>query len=259
MTKRRKTIGGNWKMNLNRKDSIALAEKLVGETDMQSLDLCIYPALPYLDTVAGVLAEAGSSIKLGAQNFHGKSNGSFTGEISLEMLRDIDCQTVLVGHSERRHKLGESDVLVNQKLRAALDTGFDTTLCIGETLKQREADQTNAVNTAQLCYGLAGVTSDQLRQVTLAYEPVWAIGTGESATPEDAASAHAAIRRYMEFAYGKAAAAAIRIQYGGSVKPDNAAEFFAQTDIDGALVGGASLEAEDFLRIIQLAKSAEEH
>ncbi|WP_404361788.1 triose-phosphate isomerase [Marinobacter sp.] len=257
MTKRRKTIGGNWKMNLDRKGSIALAEKLASEADTESLDLCIYPALPWLDGVAGVLGGAASPIRLGAQNFYGKSNGSFTGEISLEMLRDIDCQMVLVGHSERRHKLGEPDVLVNQKLLTALDGGFDVTLCIGETLKQREADQTDAVNTAQLCYGLAGVSSQQLAQVTIAYEPVWAIGTGESATPEDAASAHAAIRRYMEFAYGAEAAAAIRIQYGGSVKPDNAADFFAQEDIDGALVGGASLEAEDFLQIIRLAASAD--
>lgn len=259
MTKRRKTIGGNWKMNLNRKDSIALAEKLAGEADTQSLDLCIYPALPYLDAVAGVLVGAASAIRLGAQNFHGKSNGSFTGEISLEMLRDIDCQMVLVGHSERRHALGESDVVVNQKLLVALDAGFDVTLCLGETLEQREADKTDAINTAQLSYGLAGVTADQLQHVTIAYEPVWAIGTGESATPEDAASAHAAIRRYMEFTYGGQAAAAIRIQYGGSVKPDNAADFFAQANIDGALVGGASLEAEDFLQIIRLATSADGH
>ncbi|MFO8142655.1 MAG: triose-phosphate isomerase [Marinobacter sp.] len=255
MKNRRKTIGGNWKMNLNRKDSIALAEKLAADADTQSLDLCIYPAQPYLDTVAAVLSGDGSSIRLGAQNFHEKSNGSFTGETSLEMLRDLGCQTVLVGHSERRHKLGESDILINKKLLTALDAGFEVTLCIGETLEQRESDKTDAVNTAQLSYGLAGLNADQLQRVTIAYEPVWAIGTGESATAEDAASAHAAIRRYVEFAYGEEAAMAIRIQYGGSVKPDNAADFFAQADIDGALVGGASLEAEDFLQIIRLAAS----
>ncbi len=255
MTERRKIIGGNWKMNLDRRDSMTLARRLVNDADTQSLDLCIYPAQPYLEVIGRLLAETDNSIKLGAQNFYQKSNGSFTGETSLAMLRDIGCQMVLVGHSERRHKLGESDALVNQKLLAALEAGFHVTLCVGETSKQRDAGQTDSVNAAQLGYGLAGVETHQLRQVTIAYEPVWAIGTGHSATPKDAASAHAAIRRYVEFAYSREAAQAIRIQYGGSVKPDNATDFFSEPDIDGALVGGASLKAEDFLQIIRLASS----
>jgi len=160
---------------------------------------------------------------------------------------------VLAGHSERRHVLGETDVLINRKVRAALEAGLEVILCVGEKLEQRELGQTDAINAAQTCVGLAGVKPDQISRVTLAYEPVWAIGTGKTATPADAQNAHKSIRGVVGWLFGDQAAAGMRIQYGGSVKPGNAAELFAQPDVDGGLIGGASLKAEDFLAIVQAA------
>lgn len=256
MADRKPTIGGNWKMNLHTADAkglaVGLAEAL-SETAEGSVEVTVFPPLPYAPMVAGTFRDAGSKIKVGAQNFYPQPNGAFTGEVSLSMLKDIGVTTVLVGHSERRHVLGETDVLINEKVLAALGAGFDVVLAIGEKLEQREAGQTDAINAGQLGYGLAGVAAEQMDRVTIAYEPVWAIGTGKTATPEDAQKAHAAIRMFLTYAYGQAIANATRIQYGGSMKPGNAAELLAQPDIDGGLIGGASLNVEDFTAIVNAA------
>ncbi|MEE9211423.1 MAG: triose-phosphate isomerase, partial [Phycisphaeraceae bacterium] len=174
-------------------------------------------------------------------------------EVSLSMLRDVGVSVVLVGHSERRHVIGETDVLINRKVLAALDGGFEVILCVGEKIEQRQAGQTDAVNTAQLSYGLAGVTAEQMAKVTIAYEPVWAIGTGKTATAADAQAAHTAIRRCLANWYTPPVANATRIQYGGSVKPATAREMFDRPDIDGGLIGGASLQADDFSAIVEAA------
>jgi len=254
MASRRPFVGGNWKMNLNLAEATALAKALVKGLDTtKPVDVAIFPPFPYLAQVGGVLKAAGSPIKLGAQDVYFEPNGAFTGEVSLAMLADVGVQVVLVGHSERRHVIGESDVLVNQKVRAALDAGLEVILCIGEKIEQRELGQTDAINAAQIQYGLAGVPAKQMAKVTIAYEPVWAIGTGKTATPADAQAAHAAIRKTLAAMYGRSIADATRIQYGGSMKPANAAELCSQADVDGGLIGGASLKADDFLAIVHAA------
>lgn len=253
MATRRPIVGGNWKMNLHHDEAAALTEALVKSIDTDSVDVFICPAFPYLHKVYGVLKDNDSQIKLAAQDFYHQPNGAFTGEVSLSMLQDVGVTTVLVGHSERRHVIGEDDILINNKVLAALEAGMEVILCIGEKLEQREAGQTNAINAAQLAYGLAGVSAEKLEKVTIAYEPVWAIGTGKTATPGDAQAAHAFIRGVMIGMYNTDVAEAIRIQYGGSCKPGNAADLFAQSDIDGGLIGGASLKADDFTTIVKAA------
>jgi len=255
MASRRPFVGGNWKMNLNLAEASALAEALAAGLDKSKpVDVAIFPPFPYLAQVGSILKGANSPIKLGAQDLYFEPNGAFTGEVSLAMLADVGVQVVLVGHSERRHVIGETDVLVNQKVRAALDAGLEVILCIGEKIEQRQLGQTDAINWAQLAYGLAGVTADQMSRVTIAYEPVWAIGTGKTATPQDAQTAHAAIRSFVKFGlFTQDVADALRIQYGGSMKPANAAELCGQADIDGGLIGGASLKADDFLAIVNAA------
>lgn len=258
MSKRTRIIGGNWKMNLNRGEAHALARGVGSALAGKSgVEVVLFPAFIHLAEVAAVLRSIPTNqVKLGAQDFYHQPNGAFTGEVSLSQLTDIGVKVVLIGHSERRHVLGESDVLINKKVRAALAAGMEVILCVGETLEQREAGQTDAVNMAQTLFGLAGVTAEQMARVTIAYEPVWAIGTGKTATAADAQAAHARIRSCLEFgvfnggATGHAVAAATRIQYGGSVKGSNAKELFGQPDIDGGLIGGASLKAEDFLAIV---------
>jgi triosephosphate isomerase len=247
---RKPFVGGNWKMNLHRGDAKSLVQGLTKSLNQNHADVAIFPAFPYLAEVAQQLCEAGSHIKLGAQDFYFQPNGAFTGEVSLSMLKDVGVRVVLVGHSERRHVIGESDELINRKVRAALDAGLEVILCVGEKLEQREQGQTDAVNAGQTLLGLAGVKAEQMGRVTIAYEPVWAIGTGKNATPADAQAAHAAIRKVLAGAYGESVAQTVRIQYGGSVKPSNAKELFGQPDIDGGLIGGASLKAEDFLGIV---------
>ncbi len=254
MSDRKPTIGGNWKMNLHTSDAKALAVGLAEAVRGDAVQVTVFPAFPYLAMVAGVFSDAASSIKVGAQDFYPAGNGAFTGEVSLSMLKDVGVGSVLVGHSERRHVIGETDVLINEKVLAGLEAGMDVVLAIGEKLEQREAGQTDAVNAGQLGYGLAGVTAQQMAKITIAYEPVWAIGTGKTATPEDAQKAHAAIRAYLAYAYGQAVADTVRIQYGGSMKPANAVELLAQPDIDGGLIGGAALNVADFNGIIQAAK-----
>ncbi|MEM6459240.1 MAG: triose-phosphate isomerase [Planctomycetota bacterium] len=253
MAQRTPTVGGNWKMNLHHPEAKALAAALAEKVTADAVDVAVFPAFPYLPAVAGVLCDAGSAIKVGAQDCYPKSNGAYTGEVSLSMLQDVGVKVVLVGHSERRHVIGEPDTLVNEKLLAALEAGFEVVLAIGETLEQREAGQTDAINAGQLGYGLAGVTAAQMAHVTVAYEPVWAIGTGKTATPDDAQAAHAAVRAAVAFLYDQDVADATRIQYGGSMKPGNAADLLAQPDIDGGLIGGASLKADDFAAIVAAA------
>jgi len=192
---------------------------------------------------------AGSAIGLGAQNLCAEAKGAFTGEISADMLRDCGCRYAIVGHSERRHTYLEDDALINKKVLLALKHGIDPILCVGETLEERESGRLEAVIGTQTREGLKGVDAAALKNVTIAYEPVWAIGTGKTATPEDADAVHAYIRKVLAELYGEAAAKAMTIQYGGSVKPDNVIALMAKPNIDGALVGGAALKAETFVPI----------
>jgi triosephosphate isomerase len=254
MTQRRPFVGGNWKMNLHRGPAVALADALATRLKSATAEVAICPAFPYLLAVGDVLKQHKSAIKLGAQDLYFEADGAFTGEVSLAMLKDVGVQVVIIGHSERRHVIGECDVLINRKVRASLAAGLDVILCVGEKLEQREQGQTDAINWGQLGYGLAGVKADQMARVTIAYEPVWAIGTGKTATPADAQSAHAAIRAFLGQMFGKSVADGVRIQYGGSVKPQNARELFGQADIDGGLIGGAALKADDFVGIVEAAK-----
>ncbi|GAB4191955.1 MAG: triose-phosphate isomerase [Phycisphaeraceae bacterium] len=257
MAARKPYVGGNWKMNLNGQQAVELARQVAdGFSFGDRVQATVFPAFPYLEKVGKVLADKNSPIQLGAQDFYHQPNGAYTGEVSLEMLKDVGVSVVLVGHSERRHVIGESDALVNDKVLAALEAGFEVILCIGEKIEQREANKTDAINAGQTCLGLAGVSAEQMARVTIAYEPVWAIGTGKTATAQDAQNAHAAIRRVIQsglFNGNADIADALRIQYGGSCKPSNAAELFSQPDIDGGLIGGASLKADDFLAILQAA------
>ncbi|MEM1355323.1 MAG: triose-phosphate isomerase [Planctomycetota bacterium] len=256
MSTRRPTIGGNWKMNLHLQDASDLASALADRVSDDRVQVTVFPAFPYLLPVASVLHEKGAPIAVGAQDAYHQANGGYTGEVSLSMLQDCGATTVLVGHSERRHVIGETDPLINDKVLAALEAGMDVVLAIGEKIEQREAGKTDYINTGQLGYGLAGVTNEQMARVTIAYEPVWAIGTGKTATPEDAQKAHLVIRQAIGFMFDQDIADAVRIQYGGSMKPGNAAELLAQEDIDGGLIGGASLKPDDFSAIIEAASPA---
>jgi triosephosphate isomerase len=253
MAKRKPVVGGNWKMNLHGSDADALVDALIKGAPGVSAEVVICPAFPYLDRVGKKLRDAKSAIKLGAQDLYPAANGAFTGEVSVSMLKDLGVQVVLTGHSERRHVISETDALINAKTRAALDGGLEVILCIGEKLEQREAGQTDFINIGQLYLGLAGVKPEQMSRVIIAYEPVWAIGTGKTATAADAQSAHIAIRKALANMYGQQIADSVRIQYGGSVKGSNAGELFGQADIDGGLIGGASLKADEFLTIVKAA------
>ncbi len=221
----------------------------LGAEDRVNVAVC--PPFPYLSQVGEALR--GSPVALGAQNLYPEKEGAFTGEVSPTMLLDVGCRYVILGHSERRHKLGESDAFINQKVRAALAAGLQVIFCVGETLQEREANRTEAVLESQLAHGLAALKGDQLDALVIAYEPVWAIGTGRNATPEQAQEAHAYIRRRIARSFGEERAAALPIQYGGSVKAENAGALMACPDVDGALVGGASLQADQFLAIVGAA------
>jgi triosephosphate isomerase len=243
-------IAGNWKMNLDRAGAVALARALRAEVGTPGpVDVAVFPPFVYLPAVVEALA--GSAIAVGAQDVCDRKVGAFTGEVSADMLRDVGATIALVGHSERRHVYGEGDQLVRAKLEAALAGGLTVILCVGETLAEREAGRTEEVNARQLRAGLQGLSRDDLARVTLAYEPVWAIGTGRTATPQQAAEVHAYLRGVLSGLFDQRAAAAMRIQYGGSVKPDNTAALLASPDVNGALVGGASLEAASFLGIVR--------
>ncbi len=248
---RRPCVGGNWKMNTNRSSATALAAGVARACGGTKAEVIVFPPFVYLDAVGAAIK--GSSIALGAQDVYFEGDGAFTGEISTAMLKDVGCTWALTGHSERRHVLGESDEVVNRKTRAALAAGLKVILCVGETRAQREAGQTDAINIGQIKAGLAGVSSAEMERVVIAYEPVWAIGTGLTASPADAQSAHAAIRTTVGELYGSGIAEGTRIQYGGSVKGANAAELFGQRDIDGGLIGGAALKVEEFAAIVRAA------
>ena len=249
---RRLLIAGNWKMHLTRAECVKLAEELVrGVKSVSGADVAVCPPAVYLDAVGAAIK--GSPIGLGAQNMYHEAQGAFTGEVSGRMLKDIGCQYVILGHSERRHVLGETDQQINRKVHAALQHGLIPILCLGETLEERESDRTREVVQRQLEGSLAGVGDKQMAELVIAYEPVWAIGTGKVASPEQAEEVHADLRRMIESRYNAGVASRVRIQYGGSVKADNAGQLLAQENIDGALVGGASLKADSFLGILAAA------
>lgn len=250
---RRPFVAGNWKMNLNKADSAALAKGIADGVDGDSVEVGICPPSPYLDAVVGA---AGSTVGVGSQNMYHEPKGAYTGEVSADMLLDVGCKYVILGHSERRNVLGESNEDVNRKLVAALAAGLTPIVCVGELLEQRESGQTASVIQEQFDGSFANISAEDMQKCVVAYEPVWAIGTGKVATPEQAEEVHADLRKLMEQRYNAETSGAVRIQYGGSVKPDNAAELLSQPNIDGALVGGASLKAESFLAIIKAATPA---
>ena len=248
---RKNFIAGNWKMNTTAAEAVALARAVAdGSADVDA-DLAVAPPYVYLAAVADVVKDSGVAVS--AQDMYFEAKGAFTGEVSAQMLMDVGCSYVILGHSERRHVMGESDELINRKVRAALAAGLKPILCIGELLEEREAGRTSAVCERQVTEGLADVSASDMERVTMAYEPVWAIGTGRTATPEQAQDVHAEVRALIGKLYGVDVAGALRIQYGGSVKPENAAELMCQPDVDGALVGGASLKADSFLAIAKAA------
>jgi triosephosphate isomerase (TIM) len=247
-------------MNTSRASASELARGVVdGLVGLQGVDVAIFPPFPYLLTVGSILRERGSAIRLGAQDAFNQPDGAFTGEVSLAMLKDCGVSIVLTGHSERRHILGESENVVGAKTKAVLASGLECILCIGEKLDEREEARTDVVTEEQLRLGLREVPAEQVERLTIAYEPVWAIGTGRTATPPDAQDAQAKIRRVLAELYSRDAAARIRILYGGSVKASNARELFAQPDVDGGLIGGASLKAADFTTIVRAAATVGAH
>jgi triosephosphate isomerase len=251
-TMRRKFIAGNWKMNTTKAEGAALAAAIAAKVGSSSgVEVAVCPPALYVDAVGQAIK--GSAVGLGAQNCHHEAKGAFTGEISPSMLVDVGCTYVILGHSERRQYFKESSHDVNRKLRAVLGVGLVPIVCVGETLDQRQAGQTAAVVREQVESSLAGLSPEQMQKTVIAYEPVWAIGTGIVATPQQAEEVHADLRRLLETRYNQEVASAVRIQYGGSVTADNAASLLAQPNIDGALVGGASLKAESFLAIISAA------
>lgn len=249
---RRFFVAGNWKMNNTVAEAKALMTAMTpGLEAIDTVDKAVAPS--YLAVPAVAELAKGTGIKVGAQNLFWEESGAYTGEVAPAMVAEV-CDFVIVGHSERRKFFGETDETVNQRLKAALAAGLHVIVCIGETLEENEAGQTEVVVTRQLVKGLEGITETQAANITIAYEPVWAIGTGRAATPEDANRVHKdVIRPMLRQQFGEARAELMRIQYGGSIKPDNAAELFAMSDIDGGLVGGASLKADSFVAIVKAA------
>ena len=251
---RKKIIAANWKMNMTVSESEAFLATFLQELGSESsVEVVIIPPFTALAKVSEILGR-GQQAKLGAQNMSAEKSGAFTGEISAQMLRELYVRYVVIGHSERRTLFGETDETVNRKVRAAIDAALKPIVCIGETLEQRDADQVEAVLHRQIEMGLHGLSIRELGDTVIAYEPVWAIGTGRTATPEQAQAAHAFIRKTLSELWDAATAEKVRIQYGGSVKPQNAAELLHSHDIDGALVGGASLEPRGFAEIVKAAR-----
>jgi triosephosphate isomerase len=246
--KRTPLLAGNWKMNLDRRRALELARAL-RDAPVAGREVAVFPPFVYLDEVARALERSG--VTVGAQDVCDEKDGAFTGEVSAEMLLDVGATAVLVGHSERRHLYGETDELCNRKLLRALSAGLRVVLCVGELLEERDGGRTEPVIARQTTRGLAGVAASDMERVTLAYEPVWAIGTGRNATPAQAGEAHGYLRGVVQGLYDERVAGSARILYGGSVKPDNAASLLAVPDVDGALVGGASLKADSFLGIVR--------
>jgi triosephosphate isomerase (TIM) len=250
---RRPIVAGNWKMNKTVSEALALVRELRGMVSMVRDRVEVVVASPFTALHPVLKALEDSNIRLAGQNCFWEPSGAFTGEVSAPMLKELGCHYVIVGHSERRQFFGETDETVNRRIKAVVAAGMHPILCVGETLPEREGTKTLEVVTRQVRGGLAGVTSEQAVHVVLAYEPVWAIGTGRTATSAQAQEVHAHIREQLVQLFDRPTAERIRIQYGGSVKPENAAELLGQTDIDGALVGGASLKASDFSAIVKAA------
>jgi triosephosphate isomerase (TIM) len=252
---RAKFIAGNWKMNTTRTETASLIRSLLdGSSIIEKTTIMVAPPFTNLQTASELLKN--SKIDLGAQNLYWEDKGAFTGEVSAPMLKDLNCSYVILGHSERRQYFRETNQEINKKLRAALRHDLMPILCVGESLENRERQQTLGVVEFQLRNSLAGFTSEQVANLTIAYEPVWAIGTGKAATPADAVEVHAYLRSLLAEMFDQSSAEKIRIQYGGSVTAENIESFIREQEIDGALVGGASLKAGSFLKIIQAAESA---
>lgn len=250
---RRKVIAGNWKMNKTTVDAIELANGLKRELyKVNDVEIVICPPFTALEEISEVVYE--SNIKLGAQNMHWEDSGAFTGEVSGPMIKDLNCRFVILGHSERRQYFHESNETVNKKVISALKVDLTPIVCVGETLEEREKGKTFAVLTDQITNSLKNLSADEIKKVIIAYEPVWAIGTGKTATPQQAQEAHQFIRGLIKKNHSSEIADEIIILYGGSVKPDNTKELLGQNDIDGALVGGASLEIKSFSEIVNAAR-----
>lgn len=248
---RKQIIAGNWKMHTDLAEATFLVEGIkaaLAEGEV-SREVVVCPPFTGLSTVADLIED--TDVRLGAQNMYFEPKGAFTGEVSPLMLTDVGCHYVILGHSERREYFSESDALINQKIKAAFQYDLIPILCVGESLAQREANETQSFIDSQLTAGLEGLTAEQVSQMVIAYEPIWAIGTGKTATAEQAGEVCTAIRAKVAALFDAATAEALRIQYGGSVKGSNAKEILSQPDIDGALVGGASLKADDFMAIIK--------
>ncbi|MFC1996684.1 triose-phosphate isomerase [Chloroflexota bacterium] len=249
---RKKIVAGNWKMNKTVAEAQQLVSELIPGLDLvKGIDRVLCPPFTALHPIGEMLKSTG--IGLGAQNLYWENAGAYTAEVSPTMVAEL-CQYVIIGHSERRQYFGETDKMVNKRVKAALEIGLNPIVCIGETLEENQAGKTVEVVARQVHGGLADLTPEQGSKLVIAYEPVWAIGTGLAATPDDANKIHGnVVRKSLSNLFGEDVAQGIRIQYGGSVKPDNAADYFAQSDIDGALVGGASLKAEPFIAIAEAA------
>ncbi len=247
---RKKIIAANWKMNMTQSEASSFLDTFLRELgDEKTVEVVIVPAFTALSKVSERLSNT-QGVRLGAQNMSAEKSGAFTGEVSGAMLRELFVRYVILGHSERRSLYGETDAVVNRKLHAAVEATLKPIVCIGETLEQRDAGDVEKVLAAQLKGSLAGLTAKEIHDAVLAYEPVWAIGTGRTATPEQAQEAHAFIRKTVGELFDETTSAKMRIQYGGSVKPNNTEALMRQPDIDGALVGGASLEARAFAEIV---------
>jgi len=249
---RKPFVAGNWKMNTSTAEAEALVKDLAGlVADVSGVDIAVAPPFVYLHKAVYMAKD--SQILVGAQNCYFETKGAYTGEIAPEMLKDVGCDFVILGHSERRHILKETDEVIKLKVKKVLEAGLNVILCVGELLEEREAGRTESVVKTQLDGGLKEISSDDMAKITIAYEPVWAIGTGKTATPDQAQDVHAFIRKWLTDAYSAEVSESVRIQYGGSVKPENAKELLGQPDIDGALVGGASLKADSFAAIAKAA------
>ena len=254
MPDRKPIISGNWKMNLNHFEATAMLDKLrylLSKEDYEAVDVSVHPPFTDIRTVQTFLESEKVSIAIGAQNCHWEAKGAYTGEVAAPMLAKLNVSYVIVGHSERRELFGDTDVIVDRKVKAVFANGMTPILCCGETLEEREGEATHGKVTGQIQAAIGGLSAEQVASVVIAYEPIWAIGTGRTASAEAAQQVCQWIREKVASLKGADAAAAVRIQYGGSVKSSNAAELMAQPDIDGALVGGASLEADEFARIVQ--------
>jgi triosephosphate isomerase len=252
MTSRKFFIAGNWKMNLGPAEGASLAASIKGNNTSTKVEIVVCP--PALTVAAVVSSLSGSSIGVGVQNLHTEKSGAYTGEISAEMIQQAGAGYVIIGHSERREYFGETDALVNAKTKKALAVGLTPIPCVGEVLAERKANQHIEVVSRQVNALISGISADDIKKTVIAYEPVWAIGTGETASPEQAQEMHAVIRELLATAYGNEVAQHVRILYGGSMKPENAEELLAKPDVDGGLIGGASLKADSFLSIVNAAE-----